>query len=223
MNRIYLIVGLLSLLLSSCAFDNFDEPKSVIEGRVVYDGQALGLRHNALRLQLYQPGYELYEAFDMRLSHEGTFNGLIFDGTYKLISPAGTTQPWVLRTDTITFELNGSESIDYEVTPYFMVANESFTKSGNNIDATCAINQIVGTSTLENATLYISRTLICDQVYNDSKQELSAAAIGSMSSVNFSAEIPPRLLDQGYCFVRIGVKAAQASERVYSQVQKVSF
>jgi len=223
MKKIYLIAGILSFLISSCAFDNFDEPTSVIEGRVVYQGEVLGFRHDALNLQLYQPGYELYTAFNMPIDQDGTFSALTFNGTYKLINPSGSNQPWVLRTDTVTFELNGSKTIDYEVMPFFMANNESFSKSGSNMTASCSIDKIVQTASLESATLYISRTEFCSQNFNEGRQEISAANITNMNNVNFSVAIPQRLLDFGYCYVRIGIKSAQASERLYTQVQKVSF
>ena len=52
---------LLATLLWSCGFDNYDEPKSKLYGKVTYNGEALGLRGTgeAIQMQLYQDGFEL--------------------------------------------------------------------------------------------------------------------------------------------------------------------
>jgi len=212
-----------SLLLSSCAYDNFDEPTSTISGQVVYQGKTLGFRNNALTLQLYQPGYDLYTAVNVAIKEDGTFNAVMFDGDYRLINPAGTTQPWIPRTDTLKFTLRGSVNLDYEVTPYFIISDETYTKSGNNISGTCKLEQVVSTATLQSATLYISRTAFCSENFNEGKHQLNAAAITDLNNVSFTAAIPQRLIDQGYCYVRIGVKASQSSERLYTQSNKITF
>jgi hypothetical protein len=223
MKNILIILFASALLLSSCEFDNFDAPESTISGKIVYQGQVLGMRTNAMSLRLYQPGFGLYTALNVSVSQDGTFSALVFDGSYKLINAPGTTQPWVLRTDTVFFELKGKATIDYEVTPYFMIKDASFVKSGANLTANCKLEKIVTTSTLQNATLYLSRTAMCDENFNEGKQQLAIAAMPDLNNVNFTVVIPQRLIDQGYCFARIGVKVSQASERLYTQVQKVTF
>ena len=223
MKNLFIILFVTGLLLSSCSYDNFDEPTSVITGKIVNQGKTLGFRTNALSLQLWQPGYGTYTRVDIAVNQNGTFNAVMFDGNYRLINASGTTQPWVLRTDTVKFELKGTASVDYEVTPYFLISNETFVKSGTNMTANCKIAKIATTATLTNATLYVSRTAMCDENYKEASQQLLAAAMPDLNNVNFTVAIPPRLNDQGYCFVRVGVKASQASERIYTQVQKITF
>lgn len=223
MKKLLIISLVFSLLLSSCAYDNFDEPTSVISGQIVHNGKTLGFRSNAMSLQLYQPGFGLYTAVNVAINQDGTFNAVMFDGDYKLINASGTTQPWVLRTDTLKFSLNGSVNLDYEVTPYFIINDETYTKSGTNITASCKLQQVATTATLQSATLYISRTAICNENYNEAKQQLNASAITDLNNVNFTVAIPQRLIDQGFCYVRVGVKASQASERLYTQMEKISF
>jgi hypothetical protein len=223
MKNISIIIFALSMLLVSCGYDNFDEPTSVITGKVVYQGKTLSFRSNALSLQLWQSGFGLYTSVGVAVNQNGTFKALMFDGKYKLINASGTTQPWVLRTDTVFFDLNGSASVDYEVTPYFLINDETFTKSDTSILATCKIAKIATTATLSNATLYISRTAMCDENYKESSQQILPAAMPDLNNVNLKAGITKRVRDQGYCYVRIGVKASQASERLYTQVQKITF
>jgi hypothetical protein len=151
-----------------------------------------------MSLQLYQPGFGLYTAVNVAINQNGTFNAVMFDGDYRLINASGTTQPWVLRTDTLKFSLNGSANLDYEVTPYFIINDEAYTKSGTNITANCKLQKVATTATLQSATLYISRTAICNENYNEGKQQLNASAITDLNNVNFTVAIPQRLITQGY-------------------------
>ncbi|MGC9472045.1 MAG: DUF3823 domain-containing protein [Bacteroidales bacterium] len=219
---IILFIGL-GMMLGSCEFDNYDEPTSKITGKIIYQGKTLGFRSNRLSLLLFQSGYQLHESENVAINQDGTFSAIMFDGDYKLINPAGTNQPWVLRTDTVFFELNGQIAIDYEVTPYFIINNESYARSGDNMTASCELEQIVGTSTLQSAALFISRTLICDDRYNNGSHVIPAGDITDLSDVNFTVPIEQRILDFGYCFVRVGVKVNQASEWLFTQVEKVEF
>jgi hypothetical protein len=223
MKNISIIIIAISLLLISCKYDNFDEPTSVITGKVVYQGKTLSFRSNALFLQLWQPGFGLYTSVSVAVNQNGTFNALMFDGQYRLINASGTTQPWVLRTDTVKFELAGTASVDYEVTPYFLISDEVYTTIDTSVVATCKIAKIATTATLSNATLYISRTSMCDENYKESSLQILPAAMPDLNNVSIKAGITKRVRDQGYCYVRVGVKASQASERLYTQVQKITF
>ena len=97
MNTLFKICSvfiLATLVLTSCRKDNYDEPESFIKGRVVYQGEPLQLRGNeAVRLQLYQRGYEKHDPVDVFVNQNGEFSICIFDGQYQLITKAGNG-PW---------------------------------------------------------------------------------------------------------------------------------
>ncbi len=196
---------------------------SIINGKIVYQGKTLSFRSNAMSLQLYQTGFDTYTSTNVSIRQDGTFTALMFDGNYRLINPSGTTQPWQYRSDTLKFELNGSASVDYEVTPYYIINDETFTKVDTSITTNCKIAKIVPTATLQYAALYIGRTSMVDQRYNESFLQLKSSVLTDLNNVNITAGIPKRLRDQGYCFVRIGVKPNQSSEWLYTQVQKITF
>ena len=223
MKNLLIIIFVSGLLLSSCKIDNYDAPTSVITGHVVYQGTTLGFRSSGISLQLWQSGFGLYTSVSVAINQNGSFTALMFDGSYKLINVKATTQPWIARTDTVFFDLKGTANVDYEVTPYYLITNDTYVKNGNNMTANCKISKIATTATLTNATLYVSRTAMCDQNYKEASVQLLPAAMPDLTNVNFTVAIPARLLAQGYCYVRIGVLAAQATERIYTQVQKITF
>ena len=223
MKNLLIIIIVFGLLLSSCGLDNYKSPTSVITGHVVYQGNILGFRSNAISLQLWQPGFGLNTSVSVAINQNGSFTSLMFDGSYKLINVKAVTQPWIARTDTIFFDLKGTANVDYEVTPYYLITSDTYAKSGTNMTANCKITKVATTATLTNATLYVSRTAMCDQNYKEASVQLLPAAMPDLTNVNFTVAIPARLLNQGYCFVRIGVLAGQATERLYTQVQKITF
>ena len=113
--KIYSIVILSIFALISCSKDNYDEPTSFIKGRVVYKGEALQLRGNeAVKLQLYQRGYQKHDPVEVFVNQDGEFSICIFDGQYQLITKAGNG-PWSDEgRDTIEIKLNGLATQDVE-------------------------------------------------------------------------------------------------------------
>lgn len=81
------MIMLSALALTACTKDNYDAPTSFIKGRVTYQGEALQLRGNeAVKLQLYQRGYEKHDPVDVFVNQDGEFSVCIFDGQYQLIT-----------------------------------------------------------------------------------------------------------------------------------------
>lgn len=145
-SKIFSMIILLSFILGSCTKDNYDEPTSFIKGRVVHNGEALQLRGNeAVRLQLYQRGYQKHDPVEVFVNQNGEFSVCIFDGQYQLITKAGNG-PWSSEgRDTIEITLNGLATQDVEVTPYYLVDDASITLNGNEASASFKVNKIAGT------------------------------------------------------------------------------
>jgi PBP1b-binding outer membrane lipoprotein LpoB len=145
-SKILSTIILSALILTSCTKDNYDAPTSMISGRVVYQGEPLQLRGNeAVRLQLYQRGYEKHDPVEVFVNQNGEFSICIFDGQYQLITKAGNG-PWSSAgRDTIEVTLKGRATQDVEVTPYYLVDNAQMTLNGNKIDASFTVNKIAGT------------------------------------------------------------------------------
>ena len=75
MMRKFLNIALLATIVtvSSCGLDNYDAPESKVYGRVVYNGEPVGVRGTgeAVQLQLYQDGYELRNPIPVYVSQDG--------------------------------------------------------------------------------------------------------------------------------------------------------
>ena len=74
--------------LSSCGYDNFDEPETTFTGSVRYKGESLQLRgtSGAVCVQLYQVGFPLKSPINVYVNQDGKFSARVFKGHYKLVT-----------------------------------------------------------------------------------------------------------------------------------------
>lgn len=223
MKRLYLFnITILSiLLLAGCKKDNFKEPASILNGRVVYQGEKLGVRSNGVEMELWQPGFQLYNKIRVFVAQDGTFSASLFDGKYKLTRLRGNG-PWADNTDTINVTVSGTTTVDVPVDPYFVLKNESFQKSGSNLNGTVRLQRVNTTKNLEYVRIYLGQTMITDQNNNLATATVNASAITDLSQpVNLTVAIPAALADKEYGYVRIGVKTVGVQELLYTQPQKI--
>lgn len=217
------LAGIASVLLfSGCKKDNYEAPTSVISGRIVSGGSPVGVRSDGVQLELWQPGYAFFNKLPVFVKWDGTFSVKTFDGNYKLTRLKGNG-PWADNTDTINIELRGSATVDVPVDPYFVIKNETFTRSGNTINATLNLQRINTTKALEVVRLYIGGTTILDQVRNDAVVSRAANTITDLTQpITLSGTIPAAVAAKGYVYVRVGVKTVGVAELLYSQPQLIS-
>ena len=213
----YLIL-LMAIMLASCEFDNFEEPKSTLTGRLVYNGEALGLRSNGVELELWQRGYDLFQKIPVYVAQDGTFSAVLFDGDYKMTLIRGNG-PWMDRTDSIDVQVRGSQMIDVEVQPYYVVNNTSVSVNGNNLSVTFTIDGVNPDRNLEFAAIYMGRTSITDAVRNEGVFNIAADQIVSGTPVTVEFPIPEGLAGRSEIFVRVGAKTVGIPELVYTQVE----
>jgi len=224
MRKIFLATTslLLIIFLAGCEKDNFEPPKSMLSGRVVFQGQPVGVRSNGVQLELWQPGYQLYTKIPVYVAQDGTFSAMLFDGNYKLTRLKGNG-PWADNTDTIDVQVKGTTTVDVPVDAYFVVKGETFQKSGSNINATFSLQRGNTSKNLEEVRLYLGRTTIVDQNNNDAVVTKSAGTITDPTqTINLSVGIPASLAGKDYVFARVGVKTAGVSELAFSMPQKIS-
>src|SRR5690606_27515522 len=99
---------------TGCEYDNFTEPTSTLRGRIVYDGEPVGVRTNGPQLELWDEGQELSAQFPIHIAHDGTFSAVVYDGEYKLVRK--TNYPWLpALTDKECVQVNDHNAIDIPV------------------------------------------------------------------------------------------------------------
>lgn len=211
----------LVIILTGCEKDNYDPPTSILSGRVVYEGQPVGVGSNRVQLELWQRGFTLFTKIPVNVAWDGTFSAALFDGDYKLVRLRGNG-PWLDNTDTINVQVRGSTMVDVPVTPHFAVKNDTYQKSGTTVTATFNLQQVNAGSKLERVNLYVGTTTVVDQNNNRINVEKVAADIADPTQpVSLTINLPANIASRGYVFVRVGVKTEGVAERLYSVPQKI--
>jgi hypothetical protein len=223
--------------------DNYDAPTSFLSGRVVFDGQPVGVRSNGVQLELWQPGpeFELNTKIPVHVDQDGSFSARLFDGAYE-INLLANNGPWVTNTTRIPVVVKGTASIDVPVVPFYTIRNEQITYNAAGsgptgaIQATFNVQQVDGSRQLEYVGLYIGTTSFVDRniglaipnaqrerVRSQIQTQLDANAPISIS-VNLPADIhvTPSPARRDHVFVRVGVKTVGVAEMLFSPVQKIA-
>jgi len=218
--KILFIISVCCLLFASCEYDNFDEPKSTLSGKVVYDGKPIGLRTNGPQLELWQDGFGLRKSIPVYLAHDGSFSAVLFNGQYKMVRKAGG--PWQPQlSDTIIIDVRGNTVTDVPVIPYFVINNESYQKGVDDVTAKFTINKIVESADISEVRLYLGMSILTDQNKNEQAVSADISKIITGQETSLIAKIPSSLTKYDYIFARIGVRSTVSNEFYYTQVQRV--
>lgn len=224
----YIILLALGIALTACEKDNYDAPSSLLTGRLVYQGEPLQLQYDRVSFELYQEGFGKTGPITSTFTTEGTFSHLLFDGIYKMVVPNGQGPfEWgetADMPDTLNITVNGNTNMDIEVLPYWMVRNPQLSASGGNVTGTFGLEQITsGThaKSIENATLYIGKTIFAGPEANVAFDVIEGSTITDFNNINLSAAVPEMIPAQDYVFARIGVKIAGVEDMIFSPVQKI--
>lgn len=209
------------ILTAGCSLDNYDSPSSSLTGRVVYQGEPIGVASGEVELELWESGFELKKKIPVNVKPDGSFSAILFDGDYKLTLLPGSG-PWVVNTDSIDIQLNGAASVDVPVEPYYLINNESITHSNGNIEASFDVEEINDSRSVEFVGLYVGTTSIVDEQSNTGTEMLDINAGGSLSGQTLSLPLSDDLSGRDYIFARIGVKTTGVSDILFSQVVEVS-
>ncbi len=216
------LVPLIILSFASCEIDNYDPPTSTLTGTVTYDGTPIGVRSGGVQLELWQPGFALNTKIPVNIDQDGRFAASLFDGTYKLTFLAGNG-PWVVSTDTIVVNLNGSADITVPVEPYYTIRDETVTRNGENIEASFRILAVNDSRTLQSVGLYVGTTAILDNINNKLKIELPATDIAALNDpIDLAVNLGADLSSKAYVFARIGVRTSGVNEMLFSPVFKIN-
>ena len=210
-------------LFAGCEKDNYDPPTSQLEGRVVYNGEPIGLMNGQVELELWQPnsGYELFTKIPVMVDQDGSYSAVLFDGDYKLVQRRGDG-PWVENTDSIDVQVRGNTIMDLEVMPYYTIAAKEYTRSDNLIRGYFDVAKVAGDREIEDVTLYFGKNMILDQVNNVASAKVSGSKIKFNEPNTLNIDIAAAgLADRDYIFARGSAKIAGLEDRIYTPVVKI--
>lgn len=233
------ILGLLAVGSTSCGLDNYDAPESKLKGEVLYK-DASGKDHKiylrgtaeAVKLSLFQYGYELTNGIDVFLNQEGVFESTLFNGEYHLVPQAGNG-PWKTieegaKKDTISFNLNGSLTLPVYVTPYYLIENAKVSLTGYDVKASCDITKVITDGAIDQVAVFIGKTQFVDEQTWIVRHDISDKSHGddknflfTITDSNQKEEIELSRNRIGKVYTRIGVKAAGTDQFIYSPVQEI--
>jgi hypothetical protein len=242
MQYTFIVALLLTFGLTGCALDNFEPPQSTFEGRLVYKGEPLLIQSaNAavgnnsdfpVFLELWQKAYNNRSSIRIPIKQDGTFSSLLFDGEYKLIVPNGQGPFLWKRTatntpDSLDVKITGSQKLDIEVMPYYMVRSPQFSISNRKVTGSVKLEKVitdaVNGKTVERVSLYVNRTQFVDAGNTILTANLVGSAITNLDNVSLTtADVPAIVPAQSYVFVRIGLKITGVEDMIYTPMQKLN-
>lgn len=227
----YILVVLLAATVLSCKKDNYDAPSSTLNGKLVYNGEAIGLERNQVPVELYQYGFGRVAPIRASFTQEGTYSALLFDGDYKLIIPNGQG-PFLWKQtaggdpDSVSIALRGGQTLDLDVTPYYMIRNAAFTAAGGKVTATFRAEKIITNANakdIELVELYLNKTQFVSRGGDDNmaSTDMAGADVADPNNITLTVNVPTFVPTQNYVFARVGIKIAGVEDRLYSPVQKI--
>ncbi|MFZ4261539.1 DUF3823 domain-containing protein [Sphingobacterium sp. HJSM2_6] len=210
------------LLFQSCGKDNYEEPTSIIEGKITFNGAPLNVKgtDQAVQLKLYQPGYALKAEVPVFVKQDGSFSIKIFDGKYKLVG-RNNNGPWLNATDTVEINLQGKATVNYEVDPYYIIENAQLALSTDyKLSGSFNLVKNLPAANLSYYTILISKTAFVDDVSNIYRKDYTAAP-GNPIAVAEDLTSNTNVKSAHALFARIGVRATAADQAIYSEVIKL--
>lgn len=225
------ILGMMGIAasLASCSYDNYDEPSFQLEGRIVYQGEPIGVSYNDVYVELWESGWQRLGNIGVAVDQDGSYSSLLFKGDYKMIIP-NNQGPFRKITndqsgnDTIPISLTGSRTMDIEVMPYYMIRNTTIGGGSNRVTATFDLDQIITDSNAKNiqeVSLYVSKTAFVDNRTSIATTNKGGGDLDDLTSISLETAVPDRVPTQDYAYARIGVKIDGVEDRIFSEIVKV--
>jgi hypothetical protein len=227
----YIVIPALLLSFYSCKKDNRSAPSTYLTGAIMYKGDSINVERNQVPYQLYQYGFGKVGQIGNNTTFEqnGSYSQVLYDGVYKLIIPNGQG-PFLWKQDvsgnpdSLAISLKGNQTVNLEVTPYYMIRNTQITAAGGIVTANFKIEKIITDSlakNIERVSLYINRTQFVSGGDNVAAKDMAGADITDPNNISLSVTVPPITPNQNYIFARVGVKIANVEDMIFSPLQKI--
>lgn len=225
------ILGMMGIAgsLVSCSFDNYDEPSFQLDGRIVYQGEPIGVSYNDVYIELWESGWQRLGNIGVAVDQDGSYSSLLFKGDYKMIIP-NNQGPFKKITndqtgnDTIPVSLTGSNTMDIEVMPYYMIRNTTISGGSNKVTATFDLDQVItgdDAKNIQEVSLYVSKTSFVDNRTSIATANSGGGDLEDLSSIALEVEVPDRVPTQNYGYARIGVRIEGVEDMIFSEIVKV--
>lgn len=223
---INMIALLGTVLLAGCEYDNYEEPKNLLTGRIVYNGEPVGLKQTGTGqdynvLELYQPGFEGTAPIPVYVDQDGTFSAMLFKGSYRIVAKNGSG-PWVDMGTELYFDVTGDTSVDFPVTPYYVLSNEEYSVDDEGM-LTVSFRVDRGAFTLingkpdaliESIALYINNTRFVDDVTFRKKVDSANLSIGEQT-ITVSLK-DAELAEYPVLYARLAIGTQGISPKLYT-------
>lgn len=221
------LIALMFSLNACSKKDNYDPPQAKVTGAILYKGDSIYLEYNRVPYQFYQYGFGKLGPIEQTFTQSGVISSLLFNGSYKFIVPNGQGPFLWPKTsgggpDSLDITVNGSQSLNVEVTPYYMIRGAAITANGGNVMATCKAEKIVtdaNAKDIESITLYINKTNFVSGANNIATASVNGADITDPNNISLSVALPS--LTQNYVFARVGLKVAGVEDMIFSPLFKL--
>ena len=229
----YLCVAVVATILFSCKKDNYAPPGSILSGHLIYQGDTIYVERNAVHFQIYQYGFGKVGpvSSDETFAQDGSYSAALFNGDYKLIVPNGDGPfMWKQTTagtpDSVAVTMNGNQTVDLAVTPYYMIRNPQITASGGNVMVTFKAEKIItdaNAKDIERVSLYINKTQFVSGGNNIAHTDIAGADITDPNNISISVTIPSITPTQNYVFARVGIKIVDVEDMIFSPLIRIEF
>lgn len=226
----YVIITVLLISVYSCKKDNYSEPGTFLTGSLMYKGDSVQVERNQVPFQIYQYGFGKVGAINGTFAQDGSYSEVLFDGDYKLIIPNGQG-PFISKQtssgapDSLAISLHGNQSVNLEVTPYYMVRNTQMSASSGSVTAKFKAEKIITDSVMakniERVSLYINKTQFTSGGDNIAVANMDGSAITDPNNITLSVAVPTITPTQSYVYARVGIKIANVEDMIFSPLQKI--
>lgn len=230
--KINTLLGVLGLgmILVSCSYDNYEEPKLRLDGRLVYQGEPIGVSYNDVYIELWEQGWQRLGNIVVNVDQDGSYSSVLFNGNYKMVIPNGQGPFQKLDNpetgnDTIRVNLTRSTSMDIEVLPYYMIRNVNIQGGNDEVNASFDLEQVItgaGARDIQEVSLYVSKTAFVDVRTSIATANLAGNSLPDLGNVSLSVSVPQRVPNQDYGFARVGVRISGVEDMIFSEIVKVN-
>lgn len=221
--------GVLALIVTAgCSVDNMDAPDCHVYGKVGWrdasgtfiplgvKGSGNGAQSRTVVMEIWQGQWGKEAAQDMNVGQDGSFSSYVYPGYIRVI-PRASTGPWKETTDSVKVTVKGDTQIEFEVTPYFMVANAEFSYNATDkvLDVAFDLLQPDEEAELASIGVLFNERQFVDLTYCNYTYNISGAAPG-----HIEASIPLQDVSsvegKRSLYARVFVKSKQSSQAAYS-------